>query len=80
MPRPKKPELEASRLAFNELKPLPSCYGVRVADHFPDIDIPRLQQAVAGRVEYPEGLEALKTILRLYPNRRKKKLDELQTA
>jgi hypothetical protein len=69
MARPKKPELAASREAFKELKPLPRYYGIRVADHFPAIDVPKLQQAVAGRVEYPEGLEALKTIKRLYPSK-----------
>lgn len=70
MPRPKKPELEASRAAFNQLKPLPRYYGVRVEEHFPDIDIDKLHQAVGGRLEYPEGLEALKAICLLYPRKK----------
>lgn len=70
MPRPKKPELEASRAEFNSLKPLPRYYGMRVGDHFKHIDVPKLQQAVAGRIEYPEGLEALKVICILYPRKK----------
>lgn len=70
MPRPKKQELEDSRTAFNNLKPLPPYYGVRVGEMFPHIDVPKLQQAVAGRLEYPEGLEALKVICLLYSRQR----------
>lgn len=73
MARPKKPELEKSRQEFNALKPLPRYYGVRVAEHFPDIDIEILHQAVAGRVEYPEGLKALEAICAIYPRRKEQK-------
>lgn len=72
MPRPKKPELEASRVAFNALKPLPPYYGMRVADHYPQINLPLLYIAVAGRIEYPAGLEALKKIASLYPAKQAK--------
>lgn len=71
MAKPKNMELQASREAFNALKPLPPYYGVKVADHFPSIDVPKLQQAVAGRVVYDEGLKALQIIVRMYPRRRK---------
>lgn len=67
MPRPKKPALTASREAFNALKPLPPYYGIRVSDHYPAIDLPRLYKAVAGRIEYDAGLEALRKIVKLYP-------------
>ncbi|MGI4873156.1 MAG: hypothetical protein ACRYFX_18505 [Janthinobacterium lividum] len=71
MPRPKNPELEASRIEFDKLKPLPRLYGVRVNDHYPEIDIYRLGQAVAGRVVYPEGLLALRQIKALYGSKQK---------
>ena len=67
MPRPKKPELTASREAFRALKPLPPYYGMRVNDHYKQIDLERLYKAVAGRIEYSEGLEALRVIVKLYP-------------
>lgn len=66
MAAPKKPSLTASREAFDALKPLPTNYGVRVNLHFSEINLKLLYRAVAGRVEYPAGLEALKVICRLY--------------
>ena len=72
MPRPRKPELTASRAAFNALKPLPHYYGMRVADHYPQIDLPTLYKAVAGRIEYEAGLEALRKIAKLYPAKQAK--------
>jgi len=77
MPAPKKPSLEASRKAFAALKPLPKNYGMRVGDHFQDIDLKLLYRAVAGRVEYPAGLEALRVICVLYAP---KKNQQLQPA
>lgn len=74
MPRPKNPDLEKSRDDFDALKPLPRYYGVRVADHFPEIDIYKLGQAVAGRVIYKEGYEALRAICLLYPRKVKSNL------
>lgn len=73
MPRPKKPELTASREAFAALKPLPPYYGIRVTDHYPSIDLPTLYKAVAGRIEYDAGLEALRKIVKLYPAKQAKK-------
>ena len=67
MPRPRKPTLTASRIAFNALKPLPHYYGMRVADLYPHIDLPLLYKAVAGRTEYDAGLAALRQIVQLYP-------------
>jgi hypothetical protein len=78
MPRPKKPELQKSRDDFGALKPLPRYYGVRVADHFPEIDIYKLGQAVAGRIIYEEGYNALKAICLLYP--RKSRASKLLAA
>lgn len=72
MPRPKKPELTASREAFNALKPLPHYYGMRVADLYPHIDLPLLYKAVAGRAEYDAGLAALRQIVQLYPAKKAK--------
>ena len=72
MPRPRKPELTASREAFEALKPLPHYYGMRLADHYPQIDLPTLYKAVAGRVEYEAWLEALKKIVSLYPAKKAK--------
>ena len=74
MPAPKKPSLEASRQAFAALKPLPKNYGMRVSDHFKDIDLQLLYRAVAGRVEYPAGLEALRVICVLYPAKKSQQL------
>lgn len=70
MPKPKNPELEASRAEFEKLKPvLRYRYGEYVQDHFPEIDMYRLGQAKAGRQVYPEGLEALKMIAKMFPKR-----------
>jgi hypothetical protein len=70
MPKQKNPELEASRAEFDKLKPmLRYRYGDYVLDHFPNIDMYKLGQAKAGRIVYPEGLEALKMIAKLYPKR-----------
>lgn len=66
MAAPKKPSLTASREAFEALKPLPTNYGMRVSMQFPHIDLKLLYRAVAGRVEYPAGLEALRIICTLY--------------
>jgi hypothetical protein len=77
MPAPKKPSLEASRKAFAALKPLPKNYGMRVGDHFKDIDLKLLYRAVAGRVEYPAGLEALKVICVLYPAKNNQQLQSI---
>lgn len=74
MPARKKPSLEASRKAFAALKPLPKNYGMRVGDYFKDIDLQLLYRAVAGRVEYPAGLEALKVICVLYPQKNNQQL------
>ena len=73
MPRPRKPELTASRIAFNALKPLPPYYGIRVNDHYPHIDLPTLYKAVAGRIAYEEGLAALTQIVKLYPAKQARK-------
>ena len=74
MAAPKKPSLTKSREDFDALKPLPTNYGVRVNLHFPEIDLKLLYRAVAGRVEYPAGLEALKVISRLYSGANKQHL------
>ena len=67
MARPRKPALTASRLAFAELKPkLPRYYGIHVHGMFPGIDLRHLYMAVAGRIEYDEGLAALRTIVKLH--------------
>ena len=67
MARPRKPALTASRLAFAALKPLPRYYGIHVHGLFPEIDLRHLYMAVAGRIEYDEGLAALRTIVKLHP-------------
>jgi len=74
MPAPKKPSLEQSRKDFEALKPLPKNYGMRVSMHFSDIDLQLLYRAVAGRVEYPEGLKALQAICLLYPSKNNQQL------
>jgi hypothetical protein len=78
MAAPKKPSLQASRDAFEALKPLPTNYGMRVSMQFPHIDLKLLYRAVAGRVEYPAGLEALKIISTLYGQ--KKEQRQLESA
>ncbi len=40
---------------------------MRVADHFPEIDLQRLYKAVAGRIEYEDGLVALKWVKSKFP-------------
>ena len=80
MAAPKKPSLQASRDDFNALKPLPSNYGMRVSMQFPHIDLKLLYRAVAGRVEYPAGLEALKIICTLYGNKKATHQHQLQAA
>lgn len=77
MPAHKKPSLTKSRDDFAALKPLPKNYGMRVNMHFSEIDLPLLYRAVAGRREYPAGLEALKVICALYG---RKKEQQLQAA
>ena len=68
MARPKKPALTASRLAFAALRPhLPRYYGIAVSLHYPEIDLQHLYMAVAGRIEYDEGLAALRAIVKLHP-------------
>lgn len=69
MPMPKNPRLEAVREEVKALKPLPRYYGVLIAQHMNHIDIDRLHQMVAGRVEYPEGLKALQAICTMYPRK-----------
>lgn len=81
MPRPRNPELQASKDAFDALKSqLRYRYGDYVLDHFPEIDLDRLHQAKAGRVVYPEGLAALKMIAKLYPKRKQNESTHLQAA
>ena len=80
MAAPKKPSLQNSRDDFNELKPLPSNYGMRVNMHFPHIELKLLYRAVAGRVEYPAGLEALKIICTLYGAAKPTHHSQLATA
>lgn len=80
MAAPKKLSLTASRDAFEALKPLPTNYGMRVSMHFPLTDIQLLYRAVAGRVEYPAGLEALRIICTLYGVKRPTAQPQLETA
>jgi hypothetical protein len=75
MPKPRNPDLQASKAAFDQLKPLLRYrYGDYVLDLFPEIDLNRLHQAKAGRVVYPEGLKALQMVAKLYPRRDAKSL------
>ena len=60
MPIPANPDLPQFRANMRRLKPaLAKFYGVVVAARFPEIDLKRLHQAVAGRAVYPEGYNAL---------------------
>lgn len=60
MPIPANPDLPQFRANMRRLKPaLAKFYGVVVAARFPQLDLKRLHQAVAGRAVYPEGYNAL---------------------
>lgn len=73
MPKQKNPDLEASRAEFEKLKPvLRYRYGDFIQDNYPEIDLYKLGQAKAGRIVYPEGLEALKVFARLHPKRQRR--------
>ena len=60
MPIPANPQLPQFRANMRRLKPrLAKFYGVVVAARYPDLDLKRLHQAVAGRAVYAEGYTAL---------------------
>ncbi|SDZ01821.1 hypothetical protein [Hymenobacter psychrophilus] len=50
--------------AMGSLGKLPRYYGKVVEAQFPDVDIKKLHQAVAGRTVYWEGFYALKAVVR----------------
>lgn len=57
---PANPHLPQFRANMHRLKPhLAKFYGVVVAAQFPELDLKRLHQAVAGRAVYVEGYNAL---------------------
>ncbi len=61
MPFPADPELPKFKEDIGLIKPkLDKYYGVLVGNKFPTIDVKKLHQAVAGRVVYHEGLNALR--------------------
>lgn len=57
---PANPDLPQFKANMRRLKPrLHKFYGVLLGTKFPDLDMKRLHQAVAGRTVYPEGYVAL---------------------